>query len=533
MNTKRIARIILTSCLMSLSALVLSATIVKTQGNVNDDGDTYQYVVTMSRPSRAQKNGCWYARGGSNTYDIVNANVDAYANGTYPHDVRRLMVNTQKVLDGQRWVPTGDMQGAFDFSSEGIADNLEEGSQGMEQSKLKELHGDLYFYTGDWLGDVEEGTPYWHDARHTTTCLDDRFYADRYLIKACYTNEPLDTVKNDGEKLGKFLFAYKLIETTGAYDMAGGQMIAYIDNLDTRSSDMGFTASADVDADGRPNENVNVHFNWESTFMRDLLNRAGRYAGTNSGTRDGYSKDTDNPFMAHVHLNIWGDALTGTNERIPIKLENPDFCIRPLRPISVEFQTPSQMAAINGGSKDGEKVTITYTNMFRNQAGSPFSRVFPMDWRSYTQIYIQSSWIGFYQGFNDGKDNLWSTNTSQRSLSWNADNVVPDIVHILTNYGGKEVLLESRVSEVPIVMTHTYNDNGNIETTTFEYVSGGKAHEAFDILIPVTVKYVWGDITTTGEWMQTTDLPNTDEQYFHQSNMNHVRVHFSTNTPTD
>ncbi|MBR6189698.1 MAG: dockerin type I repeat-containing protein [Prevotella sp.] len=471
----------------------------------------YQNVATMSRPSNVQNGGSWYSL--NQDIDAINANIDAYDDGTYPQDVRRLLINLQNCLDGQQWLATTDRQGAFDFSFDSIVGSDRSICEGINRAKLNELHGELYFYTNNSEDNVEEGTPYWHDANHTPDCLDDRFYADRYLIKASYTNEPLDTVKADGSKLGKYLFAYKYIEASETYDMAGGQMIAYIDNLDTRSVDMGITASADVDADGRPNENVNVHFNWASTFMRDLLNRAGRYAESSIGPQDGYSKTTDNPFGARLCLRLYEDD---GQQGVPVALTNPDFIVRPLRPLNVEFKTPWQQSSVMAADDAMAAITtctIRYSDLFRNQTGSPYARIFPMDWRNYS--LTNKKWIGFYQGLDEDANG-----------QWDADNVVPDIAHMLINIGGSEGLYAGRASQLGMKISHTYNNNGNIVSTIFEYLNDGITRGGFDIIIPITLKYAWGDITTTGHWEQTAELPHTANQYYHNYNMNYVKLHF-------
>ena len=657
--------------------------------------------ATMIRPSRLSGNGNWYAVSGKYTNAdanknnaFVNANVDAFNNGTPGtnapiYDVRRFVLNLQQCLKGQKWfASTSNYTNAFDFWYTELTGERAAERIGIQKAKLGRLHGDLYFYTKNWLGDIEEGTPYWHDAtrwmpgtKGTPTIKDDKFYADQYIIKVCYTKNPLDTVvwaqeaapKQHIGKLGKYLFAYKYVEDHASYidkndqktgdpsinpealvqnythyDMANGELIAWIDNYDTHQVDFNPNMRypyANCDIDGFLNENVNVHYNFNSHFAQDLLNRAGRYAESNSGTQDGYSKATDNPFSVHCHLNLFeGDCLPAVNPiysetyqgqdyivrqdevanyvtemselhtagqtyyvtnsqaglapsneyhyfwhrpaGVPVMLNNPDFVVRFERPISVEFQTPWQTAAINAvedAVAGAATFTITYTNLFRNQTGSPYSRVFPMDWRNYTQVANQTAWIQYYQGkqvtgtFNDavndgmtdwnrapwkrnvpyglgylngfkymdedrsswdrGSSDLffnwnggwfYQPNTSETYAdTWNSMNVVPQVDHMLTNYGGIEGFWSSNASQVNMQITHQTDPNtGNIVSTTFRYLNDDVNRGPFDIIIPVTVKYAWGDITTTGKWESTNNIQRTNDRYFHNANMNYIKVHF-------
>jgi len=651
----------------------------------------------MNRPARFNGNGNWYSVDGlyNNTnanknLAFINANIDAFWNGAgttttgspYYYDVRRFVMNLQQNLKGQKWyASTSDYTKAFDFQYEDLV--------GAEASKFianqrdnvgaSRLHGDLYFFTENWLGDLEEGTPYWHDASNTPTVKDDKFYADKYLIKVCYTANPLDTVvwaqeaggKDHVGKLGKYLYAYKYIEdrsaltptpantlgdpTNGAealvqnyshYDMANGELIAWIDNFDTHQVDASMARYANRDLDNDINENVNIHYNFDSHFAQDLLNRAGRYAEKNTGTKDGYSEKTDNPFSAHVHLNLFeGDCIPAVNPKasefdiistggiayvkndypspyiirnehgstllnntekafyetvtlapqtaddwknfyhrpmgVPVMLNNPDFVVRFERPISVEFKTPWQSGAINGveDAVQGACVaTITYKDLFRNDGGTP-TRTFPMDWRNYTLATLGTPWVQFYQGKNTGTFNVWNDHSNTRPApyklgdhlkgfkfmeadrsswnrsstdkffnwnnwyykpttnpgfadSFNAVNVVPQVDHMLTNYGGTEGFYSVNASQINLRITHTFitdpvTGNDYIESTTFKYLNDNINRGAFDIIIPVTVKYAWGDITTTGRWQSTTKLQATPGNYYHNDNMNYIKVHFS------
>ena len=528
----------------------------------------YQRTATMNRPTSASY-GNWYSVAGryGGNVQFLNASIDPFTTGptSYAYDVRRMQLNLQENLKGQRWLASqvDDYPGAFDFHFDNITGTNAETRISAEKAKLRELHGDLYFYTDNWLGDVEEGTPYWHDALKTPTINDDKFYADRYLIKACYSDNPTDTVTVSKGKLGKYLFAYKFIETEyqsdwgyteimATPDMADGQMIAYIDNIDTRAFDSGMAPKADFDGDGRPNKSVNVHFCWESTFMRDLLNRAGRYAENNSLIQDGYSKATDNPFTTHVHLSLC--ERNASTDTIPVKLTNPDFCIRPLRPLNVEFTTPWDSYSIstaNDAASGMTTVTINYNELFRSK--------FPMDWQGSMAVKDQTAWIQFYQGKAANGSNTWnatdtyytfmdndrssydrgssgrfynwngwyytpSTN-GQYADSWNSMTVVPQMDHILTNYGGTEGFWQNYASILDMQCQHTYDPvTGNIISTTFKYLNDG----AFDIIIPVTVKYAWGDITTTGKWESTDNIFRTNDRYYHNANMNCIRVHINT-----
>ena len=430
---------------------------------------------------------------------------------------------------------------------------------------------------------------------------------------------PLDTVvwsRMDGHqvgKLGKYLFAY--IQNGSHFDMANGELIAWIDNCDTHQVDVYpymRKPYANYDIEGRLNENVNIHYNFNSKFAQDLLNRAGRYAENNNGTQDGYSKATDNPFSVNCHLNLFeGDCLPAVNpstleqyenqefivhsgygssfhrpEGAPVQLQNPDFVVRFLRPLNVEFKTPWQNASINAVYDDvaGCAVaTITYKDLFRDQSGSPYSRVFPMDWRGYTQVKNQTEWIQFYQGkqsdskfnqnendgetiwnqapwkrevpnglgyingfkymdndrssWNRGSSNLfynwnggwyYQPNTSDTYAdTWNSMNVVPQVDHMLTNYSGTEGFWLEYASQVNMQIIHQIDPtNGNIVATTFRYSNDLINRGSFDIIIPVTVKYAWGDITTTGKWESTSNIQRTNESYFHNANMNYIKVHF-------
>jgi hypothetical protein len=275
---------------------------------------------------------------------------------------------------------------------------------------------------------------------------------------------------------------------------------------------------------------------------------------------------------------------------VPVLLNNPDFVVRFLRPLNVEFQTPWQTAAINAvedAVAGSAQFTITYTNLFRNQTGSPYSRVFPMDWRNYTQVANQTDWIQFYQGkqrtlvFNDavndgvtdwnrpnwkrvvpnglgylngfkyqdedrsswnrGSGNLffnwnggwvyqpisiYDANAANYADTWNALNVVPQVDHMLTNYGGTEGFWSTNASQVNMTISHATDATGNIVSTTFTYLNDDVNRGPFDIIIPVTVKYAWGDITTTGRWQSTNNIQRTADRYYHNANMNYIKVHF-------
>ena len=643
--------------------------------------------ATMDRASRANENGGWYSiagvYGGKKTF--VNANIDAFKNGeTYNEDVRRFTMNLQQMLTKYDWAASlSNNPKAFDFFYTEIEGSNRAAERiGIQKAKLGELHGDLYFYTKNWLGDIEEGTPYWHNGAvagnvdesgdHKVSMENDKFYADRYLIKVCYTKNPLDTVvwaqeatgKRHIGKLGKYLFAYKYVENhadytdswenkTGDprtaddalvhnythYDMQNGELIAWIDNYDTHQAENSRYPYANLDRTGRLNENVNVHYNFNSKFAQDLLNRAGRYAENNGGTQDGYSKATDNPFSVYCHLNLFeGDCILAVNpvatERtpgqdyivrpdyvdnyyqtgeakhfsgpmnyvpadgpslpgeteyhtffhrpagVPVMLNNPDFVVRFLRPLNVEFQTPWQTAALSAiedAVAGNNTFTITYTNLFRSQTGTP-SRIFPMDWRNYTQVKDQKEWIEFYQGktkagdYNDRPATNWNLAPWKRDIpygfgylngfkymdtdrsafnrgsnkayynwnnwvytpnftdayasTWNEMNVVPMVDHMLTNIHGTESFVGRNDIINGLGISHTLGATGNIVSTTFTYSNDLVNYGGFDIIIPVTVKYAWGDITTTGKWEQTTNIQRTNDRYFHNANMNYIKVHF-------
>ena len=575
----------------------------------------YLNKATMSRPTAAN-HGDWY-EDGTGKVQFLHANIDPYQNGgVYSHDVRRFIANLQKALDGQRWDSKTDRQRAFTFDhllTPGVTGSKAQERADIEAAKLRSLHGDLYFFTNNWLGDIEEGTPYWHDGTRgrTSTVLDDRFYADRYLLKVCYTNNPLDTVvwSQEGRgqhkgKLGKYLFAYKWNEDYKAmnpdvdgsdlaynawrWDMANGQLIAWIDNIDELQFAQGVSTAANLDAWGRINENVNVHYNWNSTFARDIMNRAGRFM-ENGSIQKGYEKATYNEIALNVHLNLFeGDCTTeGTQainpddsemhadwvegddylwrpdgsaptyythrpKGVPVMLSNPDFKIRFERPLNVEMKTPHQMGFVNGvqdAVAGNITATVKYADMFRNASGT--GSIFPQDWRGYTVLSSAPAWVGFYQGYNDGTDNIWNTTPWYQSQEtdrsdyqrvyfnpvttpekdnreWTADNVVPNVLHMLTNYGGTEGFLSDRLSQLPLTITNTLNLNGNIESTTFQLLNDGLNKGGFYIDVPITVKYAWGDITTTGNWKQTVNLPHTATQYWHQDNMLFVRVFFNS-----
>jgi hypothetical protein len=659
----------------------------------------------MNRPSVTSGNGNWYKVDGKYTNNdndnkdlaFINANIDAFWNGagttttgsTYYYDVRRFVMNLQQNLKGQKWyASSSDYQRAFDFIYDDI--NCKEADKfiAAQRNLQSRLHGDLYFFTENWLGDLEEGTPYWHDGTNQAVYENipgnikyDKFYADKYLIKVCYTANPLDTVvwaqeatgKGHVGKLGKYLYAYKYIEdrkqltptpantlgdpTNGAealvqnyshYDMANGELIAWIDNLDTHQVDASMANYTNRDLDNDINENVNIHYNFNSHFAQDLLNRAGRYAEKNTGTKDGYSDKNDNPFSAHVHLNLFeGNCVPAVNPRdsefdiyeevvtpilnnrvvgpteypkeyilrnehgstlltttnkaffdehdgyprvaddwknfyhrpmgVPVMLNNPDFVVRFERPISVEFKTPWQSGAINA-VQDAEEgaceATITYTELFRNDGGTP-TRTFPMDWRN--NNLNTTPRIQFYQGKNTGTFNIWNNHSYVRTVpslpalntemmgfkymendrsswdrgrtvpfynwhgwyykpnmndsyadSWNEVNVVPQVDHMLTNYGGTEGFYSVNASQINLRISHVIDPvSGNIKSTTFKYLNDNINRGAFDIIIPVTVKYAWGDITTTGRWQSTTKLQATPGNYYHNDNMNYIKVHFN------
>ena len=384
--------------------------------------------------------------------------------------------------------------------------------------------------------------------------------------------------------------------------MANGQLIAWIDNVDTHQFDLGTSTSAITDADNHNNENVNVHYNYASTFARDLINRAGRYAEANSGTQDGYSKATDNPISARVHLNLFeGDCIpplhedtqgywwtNGTSESlystldheggtcilhrpggVPVMLSNPDFIVRFERPLNVEFATSYLTKKFISAPKDAIQntysVTVTYVNQFRNDGGSP-QRIFPMDWRNDPVVGTSAAMraiIGFYQGYNDGNDNLWNgtpgnpatqwfqsrevsrSDTYQKYFfpvpagtapldvqTWNADNVVPDFDHMLTNYGGTEGFYATRASQIGMIIDN-FDATGapatapnNIASTKFTYLNDLQNRGEFDIIIPMTVKYAWGDITTTGRWQQTVNLPKDNDHYYRNDNMLYILIRF-------
>ena len=425
--------------------------------------------------------------------------------------------------------------------------------------------------------------------------------------------------------------------------MQNGELIAWIDNYDTHQAEDSRYPYANLDRTGRLNENVNVHYNFNSKFAQDLLNRAGRYAENNGGTQDGYSKATDNPFSVHCHLSLFeGDCILAVNpvatERrpgqdyivrpdyvdnyleteavthysgamnyvpangpdmpaateyhtffhrpagVPVMLNNPDFVVRFLRPLNVEFKTPWQNAAINAvedAVAGNNSFTVTYTQQFRDQTGSPNSRVFPMDWRNYTQVKDQKEWIEFYQGkmkagdYNDNPNDgvtVWNQAPWKRDVpygfgfingfkymdqdrssfnrgsnmtfynwnswvytpnytdayadTWNEMNVVPMVDHMLTNYDGTEGFLAQNISIMNLQISHNYGPAGNIVSTTFTYSNDLINRGGFDIIIPVTVKYAWGDITTTGKWEQTLNIQRTNDRYFHNANMNYIKVHF-------
>jgi hypothetical protein len=647
--------------------------------------------ATMNRPLRDSQNGNWYKIAGvyGDKAAFVNANIDAFKNGDVYQDVRRFTMNLQQCLKNQRWLASlSNYPNAFDFLYNEITGDRAAERIGIQRAKLGRLHGDLYFYTKHWLGDIEEGTPYWHDGTKSSTVdqynhakidiKNDKFYADKYLIKVCYTKNPLDTVvwaqeaagKRHIGKLGKYLFAYKYVENhadytdswadkTGDprsyddalvhnythYDMTGGELIAWIDNYDTHQAQNSNYPYANLDREGNLNENVNVHYNFNSKFAQDLLNRAGRYAENNSGTQDGYSKKTDNPFSVHCHLSLFeGDCILAVNpvatERapgqdyivrpdyvdnyvltdgsdihhaaamnyvpadgpdmpaateyhtffhrpagVPVMLNNPDFVVRFLRPLNVEFKTPWQNAAINAvedATASTNTFTVTYTSMFRDQTGSPYSRIFPMDWRNYTEVKNQTEWIQFYQGkmkagvFNDAPNDgvtVWNQAPWKREAangfgyingfkymdldrssinrgsnmmfynwnnwvytpnysdtyadSWNEMNVVPMVDHMLTNYDGTEGFLSNNIAIMDLQINHNIDPTtGNIKSTTFTYTNDLINRGGFDIIIPVTVKYAWGDITTTGKWEQTMNIQRTNDRYFHNANMNYIKVHF-------
>ena len=577
----------------------------------------YLNKATMSRPVyTGTGGGDWYNDGLTGEPKYIHANIDPYQNGgIYSHDVRRFVANLQKALDGQRWDSNTDRQRAFTFDhllTPGITGSKAQERADIEAAKLRSLHGDLYFFTNNWLGDIEEGTPYWHDNKRarTSSVLDDKFYADRYLLKVCYTRNPLDTVVWAQEawlahkgKLGKYLYAYKWIEEYQAmdpdldgsdlaynawhWDMNNGQLIAWIDNIDDLQFEQGVSTAPNLDAWGRINENVNVHYNWNSTFARDMLNRAGAF--TEGGeTQKGWEKATYNEIALNVHLNLFeGDCTTeGTQainpldsemnpawledydyfwrpdgiaptwythrpKGVPVMLSNPDFKVRFERPLNVEMITPHQnsyQAAVQDAVAGTITATIKYADLFRNQTGT--RKIYPQDWRGYTVLSSKPDWVGFYQGVNDGTDNIWNTTPWYQSqeidrsdyqsvwfkpvavpqdnnTKWTADNVVPNVLHMLTNYDGYEGFLADRLSLLPLTITHNLNANGNIESTTFQLLNDGLNKGGFFIDVPVTVKYAWGDITTTGNWKQTVNLPHTSTNYWHQDNMLKIRVYFN------
>jgi hypothetical protein len=370
-----------------------------------------------------------------------------------------------------------------------------------------------------------------------------------------------------------------------------------------------------------------VHYNYDSSFAKDLLNRAGRYLENGSSVADGYTNPKDNPFTAYVHLNLFeGECIPSVNatatedysnniirnfhdpddptayypgknepyptnynpvhrpKGVPLMLSNPDFKIRFLRPLNVEMINPWQSYNETGvvdAVEKNNKVTVKFIDKFRNTSAK-----FPQDWRGYTDYRSSADCIGYIQGYNDGGDNLWNdvTNTAicpggkqwsysryvdrselakpvaarnfipvpwstdvQNYQAWTADNVVPNVDHMLTNYGGAENFLEFRLSEISelVKWVPTYNANGNIESITFTYVNDAVNRGDFDIIIPVTVKYAWGDITTTGRWIQTVQLGREDNAGYnlpkalaatakerelttrlHNDNMLFVKVHF-------
>jgi hypothetical protein len=111
--------------------------------------------------------------------------------------------------------------------------------------------------------------------------------------------------------------------------------------------------------------------------------------------------------------------------------------------------------------------------------------------------------------------------------SWNSMNVVPMVDHMLTNYDGTEGFLSQNISIMDLQIQQNRDTNtGNIVSTTFIYSNDLINRGPFDIIIPVTVKYAWGDITTTGKWEQTTNIQRTNDRYFHNANMNYIKVHF-------
>jgi hypothetical protein len=647
----------------------------------------------MDRAARANENGGWYSIAGvyGGKKCFINANIDAFKNGNFNEDVRRFTMNLQQMLTKYEWAASlSNNPKAFDFVYSEITGERAAERIGIQKAKLGELHGDLYFYTKHWLGDIEEGTPYWHngaqsevvdDNNHSKISMEnDKFYADKYLIKVCYTKNPLDTVvwaqeatgKRHIGKLGKYLFAYKYVENhadytdswinkTGDprdaddalvhnythYDMQNGELIAWIDNYDTHQAENSRYPYSNIDRNGRLNENVNIHYNFNSKFAQDLLNRAGRYAENNGGTQLGYDKATDNPFSVYCHLNLFeGDCILAVNpvatERtpgqdyiwrpdyvdnyyetgeakhfsgpmnyvpangpslpdateyhtffhrpagVPVMLNNPDFVVRFLRPLNVEFATPwggnvsgytiasGAVVAPEDATASTNTLTITYANFFRNQTGSPYTRQFPMDWRNYQVNSLD--WIEYYQGktrpgdFND-RPTVWNQAPWKRDIpygfgymngfkymdndrsafnrgsnmpyynwnnwvytpnftdtyasTWNEMNVVPMVDHMLTNIHGEETFVgRNNIINGLEIQQNINPATGNIVSTTFIYSNDLVNYGGFDIIIPVTVKYAWGDITTTGKWEQTINIQRTPERWFHNANMNYIKVHF-------
>jgi archaellum component FlaC/outer membrane murein-binding lipoprotein Lpp len=453
----------------------------------------YQLTAAMNRTSVE-----WYAKNAhtKGNYEI-HANIDAYKNGTGPWNASHLVYDFQNALKTQSWTPSKwNHSNAFDFDFETAIKAMDANKPANElayavkidASKLQNIAPrKLFFFIPDLeataivdRGEIFEGTPYWHNtATQKTTNISnvtgaqadrnkDQFYANKYMIKVAYSANPLvigDTLRTSPNSAtvrydvrhGNQLLAYIYKEATKKFDYNNPQLIASITG-------------------------ETVTYNYNSEWARDLINVAGYESTT--------KRNLDKQMTAHLGLKIkesgWNNDNSATVE-VPVKFYNKRagevavdfeaFDIKFIRPLNLNIANANGVTDATTGT-----VTATVTWAAQRPNGAPY------DWRLYQNPARDADWIG------------WYTNNNTTSNTWNASNILPDLDHMTTDYSGSwdyvQIAMQNLIANGYFTWANTPDANGNVEQTTFTYINNNTNVLKFDVRVPITLKYWWGELRT-------------------------------------